>query len=100
MMYIASVFSQLERETIAERIRDNMQELAKTGRWLGGITPTGYSSEAVEKVTVDGKVVRRAYKLKLNDEEAKLVHLIYDKFLETNSLTKTETYTWEGQSDP
>ena len=36
MMYIASVFSQLERETIAERIRDNMHELAKTGRWLGG----------------------------------------------------------------
>ena len=27
MMYIASVFSQLERETIAERIRDNMHEL-------------------------------------------------------------------------
>ena len=26
MMYIASVFSQLERETIAERIRDNMHE--------------------------------------------------------------------------
>lgn len=91
MMYIASVFSQLERETIAERIRDNMQELAKTGRWLGGITPTGYSSEAVEKVTVDGKM-RRAYKLKLIDEEAKMVYLIYDKFLETNSLTKTETY--------
>ena len=37
MMYIASVFSQLERETIAERIRDNMHELAKTGRWLGGL---------------------------------------------------------------
>ena len=32
MMYIASVFSQLERKTIAERIRDNMHELAKTGR--------------------------------------------------------------------
>ena len=32
MMYIASVFSQPERETIAERIRDNMHELAKTGR--------------------------------------------------------------------
>lgn len=36
MMYIASVFAQLERETIAERIRDNMMELAKMGRWLGG----------------------------------------------------------------
>jgi len=37
MMYIASVFSQLERETIAERIRDNMHELSKTGRWLGAV---------------------------------------------------------------
>ena len=44
MMYIASVFSQLERETIAERIRDNLHELAKTGRWLGGITPTSPST--------------------------------------------------------
>lgn len=48
MMYIASVFSQLERETIAERIRDNMHELAKTGRWLGGTTPTGFESEAIK----------------------------------------------------
>ena len=32
MMYIASVFSQPEREIIAERIQDNMHELAKTGR--------------------------------------------------------------------
>ena len=41
-------FSQLERETIAERIRDNMHELAKTGRWLGGTTPTGFESEAIK----------------------------------------------------
>ena len=52
MMYIASVFSQLERETIAERIRDNMHELSKTGRWLGGTTPTGYASESLSSVTV------------------------------------------------
>ena len=37
MVYIASVFAQLERETIAERIRDNMLQLSKTGRWLGGV---------------------------------------------------------------
>ena len=43
MMYISSVFSQLERETIAERIRDNMHELSKTGRWLGGNTPPAMS---------------------------------------------------------
>ena len=34
MMYIISVFSQLDRVNIAERIRDKMHELAKTGRWL------------------------------------------------------------------
>ncbi len=91
MMYIASVFSQLERETIAERIRDNMHELSKTGRWLGGTTPTGYASEGIENVTVDGKI-KKACKLKLIPEEAKLVQLIFKKFIETNSLTKTETY--------
>ena len=72
MMYIASVFSQLERETIAERIRDNMHELAKTGRWLGGTTPTGYTSEAIRTVTVDGKS-KRACKLKLIPREADIV---------------------------
>lgn len=89
MMYIASVFSQLERETIAERIRDNMHELAKTGRWLGGITPTGYGSESIKSVTVDGKT-KKACKLKLIPEEAELVRTIYDLFTESNSLTVTE----------
>lgn len=89
MMYIASVFSQLERETIAERIRDNMQELAKTGRWLGGTTPTGYASEAVKSVTVDGKT-KKACKLKLIPEEAEIIKTIFDLYLETDSLTITE----------
>jgi len=31
MMNIAAVFAQLERETIAERIKDNMYQLAKSG---------------------------------------------------------------------
>ncbi|RKD28168.1 recombinase family protein [Lacrimispora algidixylanolytica] len=91
MMYIASVFSQLERETIAERIRDNMHELSKSGRWLGGNTPTGYQSEGISTIKEDGKV-KKAYQLRLLPEEAKLVRLIYEKFLETGSLTRTETY--------
>ena len=52
MMYIASVFAQLEREVIAERIRDNMLELAKMGRWLGGDPPTGFKSERYELIQV------------------------------------------------
>ncbi len=89
MMYIASVFSQLERETIAERIRDNMHELAKTGRWLGGITPTGYTSEPVNNITIDGKL-RKVYKLKLIPKEAEIIKLIFDLYLEFDSQTVTE----------
>lgn len=96
MMYIASVFSQLERETIAERIRDNMHELSKTGRWLGGTTPTGYESESISNVTVDGKK-RKACMLKMIPEEIGLVKLIFDKFLETGSLTKTDQFLLAGQ---
>ncbi len=91
MMYIASVFSQLERETIAERISDNLRELAKTGRWLGGVTPTGFASKAVEKITIDGKL-KKAFKLVPIKEEVDLVKLIFAKYLETNSLCATETF--------
>ncbi len=96
MMYIASVFSQLERETIAERIRDNMHELSKTGRWLGGTTPTGYESESISHVTVDGKT-RKACKLKIIPDEISLVKLIFDKFIETGSLTKTDQFLMQGR---
>lgn len=92
MMSIATVFAQLERETIAERIRDNMNALAKSGRWLGGNTPTGYKSTQITgSVTVDGKE-RKAYKLDLIPDEARTVRCIFEKFLKENSLTKTETY--------
>ncbi len=41
-MYMASVFAQLERETIAERVKDNLFYLAKKGYWLGGTFPLGF----------------------------------------------------------
>ena len=92
MMSIATVFAQLERETIAERIRDNMHALAKSGRWLGGTTPTGYKSiQTVGSVTVDGKE-RKAFMLEIIPEEAEIIKLIFAKFLKYNSLTKVETY--------
>ena len=89
MTFIISVFSQLERETIAERIRDNMHELAKTGRWLGGNAPTGFKSEPVSKVTVDGKT-RKSFKLVPIPEEAEIPKMIFDLYTETDSLTAVE----------
>lgn len=91
MFNIVVTFAQLERETIAERIRDNLHELAKTGRWLGGITPTGYTSTGEVKITVDRKK-KKAYHLQLIPEEAQTVKTIFQKFLEFKSLTKLETY--------
>lgn len=101
MMYITSVFAQLEREVIAERIRDNMLELAKTGRWLGGDTPLGFDSEKVEmmKITEENtgsntleKKNKKAYKLKINEEEKQKVQLIFKKYLECKSLAGLEYY--------
>jgi site-specific DNA recombinase len=92
MMNIATVFAQLERETTAERIRDSMRELAKSGRWLGGMTPTGYkSTEIVGSITVDGKA-RKAFKLDIIKDEASIIIEIFNKYLETMSLSQTDTY--------
>ncbi len=86
MMYIASVFSQLERETIAERVRDNMLMLARTGRWLGGTAPTGYASEKICETIVEGKV-KTSCALKELPHELETVKAIFVIFLETGSLS-------------
>jgi site-specific DNA recombinase len=91
MMNIAAVFAQLERETIAERVRDNMHLLARTGRWLGGTTPTGYNSVKDESIDMGDKV-RTSFRLEVNKEEFPTVQTIFKKFLEFESLTKLETY--------
>jgi len=96
MMYIASVFSQLERETIAERIRDNMRELARTGRWLGGITPLGYASETVEHICTDGKL-RRSCRLRQIPGEIRIVKLIYNTFLSSGTLADTVRFLEKSQ---
>ena len=90
MLNIAMVFAQLERETIAERIKDNMLALAKTGRWLGGKTPTGYASKQIEYA---GDVnEKKMYMLEAVPEEIEIVKLIFDKFMEIKSLRGVESY--------
>lgn len=91
MLMISSVFAQLERDTIAERIRDNMYELAKTGRWLGGNTPLGYKSQKIENLSIDGKK-RSLYKLEVIPEEAEIIKLVWNKMSELKGLGKLESY--------
>ena len=80
MMYITAVFAQLERETIAERVRDNMIDRAKLGKWNGGPVPYGFD---VEKDTVEYKEgTKKVSRLIINQEEASIVKEFYKWYLE------------------
>lgn len=91
MMYICAVFAQMERESIAERVRDNMMFLAKTGRWLGGTVPFGFNSvRTSERIIVDGRSKKVSY-LELN-EDIETVKLIYKKYIEFGSTVAVARY--------
>lgn len=93
MIYISSVFAQLERDTIAERISDNLLELAKTGsgRYLGGVPPFGF--DKVKKINTNGK----SYSiLVVSPKESEVVRDIFDKYIELHSLRKLESYLFKN----
>lgn len=81
MLYIASVFAQLERETIAERVSDNMQLLARTGQWLGGKPPLGFCSVAASLQTPSG--VKTIHRLRTVPNQAQAVKEAFAAFAKT-----------------
>lgn len=86
MMYVSVVFAQMERETIASRVTDNMIGLSKKGYWIGGNPPIGYVRE---HIVVNGK---KHVTLSPDPEGVKYVMWIADTFLENNySLQSMET---------
>lgn len=95
MIYIASVFAQLERETIAERIKDNMLEMAKNGKWTGGKIPVGFKSKKTFYLDDNG-VKRQQTILEHDVKELEFVKFLYEKYLELGSLHKLEVYTHEN----
>ncbi len=87
MMYICSVFAQMERETIAERVKDSMIELSKSGKWAGGRAPLGFMRERVES---NGKTHTTLVE---NPDGLRLLNLISDIFLNNHySLNQVEKY--------
>src|SRR4029077_11635179 len=64
-------FAQFEREVIGERIRDKIAASRRRGMWMGGVVPLGY------------KVCDR--KLVIEEKEAEIVRMIFDRFLELGS---------------
>lgn len=66
-------FAQFEREVTGERIRDKISASKKKGMWMGGKPPLGY--------------YRKDKKIYLDEEKAKLVTSIFQKYVVLKSTT-------------
>lgn len=75
MIFIIMIFAQLERETIAERVRDNYYERIKTGSWPGGTIPYGFSKSRVE---LEGKMIPTLQE----NEQMEVVKRIFHDYLQ------------------
>lgn len=71
-------FAQFEREVTGERIRDKIAASKKKGMWMGGARPTGYDIKDKQMV--------------INAEEADLVRLIFQKYIELGCVRKLKEY--------
>lgn len=87
MMYVTVVFAQMERETIAARVTDNLIGLAKKGYWTGGNPPRGYVRS---NIIVNGK---KHVTIVPDPDGVAYVTNIFDTFLDGGfSLQGMETY--------
>ena len=93
MVYISSALAQMERETLAERVKDNLYEMARSGRWLGGVTPLGFVAKAQEVHRDDKK--RKLLMLSPVEEELAQVRDLFDHLLRLGSVTKLLQYCLE-----
>ena len=89
---ILASLAQLEREQLAERVKDNMYTLAKMGRWLGGQSPLGFDGTREYYIDENGKE-RSVTELKPNKEELNIVKLIYQKYIEEKSLSQVAKWS-------
>ena len=87
IIQVLAIIAEFERDTLTERVQDNLMELAKDGRWLGGMTPTGFASERIS--TGSGKNKSAVSFLVSIEEEKKLVQKIFDTLLSTRSICRT-----------
>ena len=87
MIFITATFAQMERETVAARVVDNMTGLARRGFWPIGTVPTGYTRQ---HITVDGK---RHSTLAVDPAGSAYIKSIYDTFLDREMTVQgMETY--------
>ena len=88
MMYVTVGFAQMERETIAARVTDNMLYLSSEGWWAGGSAPVGYRRERVK--ADDGK---NHVTIIPDPDGADHVRYVFKTFLDGNhTISSLQTY--------
>lgn len=103
MLHIIMVFAQLERETTAERVRDNYYRRAALGAWPGGPAPMGFSigrafdhqGKSVPTLTVNelSELVLRIFR-EYAEEEASLGSVA--KKLNQEGVVGPSRSTWDN----
>ncbi|AUN19080.1 hypothetical protein B2H91_10730 [Clostridium botulinum] len=88
MMILAS-FAEMERENIRQRVKDNMKEMAKAGKWTGGNVPFGYSTQRID---IGNK---KATYLKLDNAKKEIVKEIFNLYISTNSMHKVQKWLYD-----
>jgi len=78
---VLAVFAQFERETIAERVRDNMHERARMGIWNGGPVPMGFE---VQRKIINGKNLPALIQ---KQEDIEIIKEIFKTYLRPDMTT-------------
>lgn len=95
MLNIVLVFAQLERETTAERVRDNYCHRFSLGAWPGGPAPYGFS---LTKITDNERKVSSL----VANENAEVVKRIFEDYVKPGASLRSiaTTLTAEGIHGP
>ncbi len=80
MLHIIMVFAQLERETTAERVKDNYAARTALGAWPGGPAPYGFLIGRARGA--DGRMIPT---LTQNAEQAAVVRRIFEEYAEADA---------------
>lgn len=74
MISVLSAVSEIERENILVQTMEGRRQMAREGKWNGGFAPYGYKLE-------EGQLF-------INEEEAEVVRIIFDKYIHTTMGSK------------
>lgn len=82
MLNIVLVFAQLERETIAQRVKDNYVHRFRLGAWPGGPAPYGFD---LTKLPMDGRTVSSL----IANDNAEVVQAVFEEYAKPDTSLRS-----------